>query len=106
MIMPLIRSRGSIFCSVLILAGTVSILRVAPMAAETPGEAVAAADAKTSLPVAPCETAELGSPYIPLDSWMYPSLTRLYSLGYLDLAFLGLRPWTRSSVIHMLEDTN
>lgn len=36
---------------------------------------------------------------------MYPALTRLYSLGYLDLAFLGLRPWTRSSVIHMLEET-
>jgi hypothetical protein len=36
---------------------------------------------------------------------MYVSLTRLYSLGYLDTAFLGLRPWTRSSVIHMLEDT-
>ena len=37
---------------------------------------------------------------------MYVSLSRLYSLGYLDLAFLGLRPWTRSSVIHMLEDTS
>jgi Capsule assembly protein Wzi len=56
-------------------------------------------------PVAPCQTAELGSPYIPMDSWMYESLTRLYSLGYLDNAFLGLRPWTRSSVIHMLEET-
>jgi hypothetical protein len=37
---------------------------------------------------------------------MYPALVRLYSLGYLDMAFLGLRPWTRASVIHMLEDTN
>ena len=36
---------------------------------------------------------------------MYPALTRLYSLGYLDMAFLGLRPWTRLSVIHMLEQT-
>ena len=52
-------------------------------------------------PVAPCQMAELGTPYIPLDSWMYTSLTRLYSLGYLDLAYLGLRPWTRSSVIHI-----
>ena len=56
-------------------------------------------------PVAPCHRADLGSPYIPLDSWMYGSLTRLYSLGYLDTAFLGLRPWTRGSVIHMLEET-
>src|SRR5271155_246149 len=73
-----------------------------PVVAETPGEAAAQA----SSPVAPCTTAELGSPYIPLDSWMYSSLTRLYSLGYLDTAFLGLRPWTRLSVIHMLEETS
>src|SRR5580692_3219481 len=67
----------------------------------------ASVDARAQVgPVAPCQAAQLGSPYIPLDSWMYPSLTRLYSLGYLDLAYLGLRPWTRSSVIHMLEDTN
>ena len=30
---------------------------------------------------------------------MYTALTRLYSLGYLDYAFLGLRPWTRASVL-------
>lgn len=47
----------------------------------------------------------MGSTYIPLDSWMYPALTRLYSLGYLDTAFLGLRPWTRLSVAHMLEES-
>jgi hypothetical protein len=44
-----------------------------------------------------------GSTYIPLDSWMYPALLRLYSKGFLDSAFLGLRPWTRLSVEHMLE---
>lgn len=37
---------------------------------------------------------------------MYVSLSRLYSLGYLDLSFQGMRPWTRSSVIHMLEETD
>jgi hypothetical protein len=36
---------------------------------------------------------------------MYGSLERLYSLGYLDTAYLGLRPWTRLSVIHMMELT-
>jgi hypothetical protein len=36
---------------------------------------------------------------------MYVSLTRLYSLGFIDRAFLGQRPWTRSAVQHMLEDT-
>jgi hypothetical protein len=44
-----------------------------------------------------------GSAYIPVDSWMYPALTRLYSLGYLDTMFLGMRPWTRRSVLHMLQ---
>jgi hypothetical protein len=46
-----------------------------------------------------------GSPYIPVDSWIYPAVLRLYSLGFLDHVFLGLRPWTRASLSHMLEDT-
>jgi hypothetical protein len=44
-----------------------------------------------------------GSTYIPVDSWMYPELMRLYGMGYLDTMFLGMRPWTRRSVIHMLQ---
>jgi hypothetical protein len=46
-----------------------------------------------------------GSVYIPVDSWMYPELVRLYGLGYLDTMFLGMRPWTRRSVLHMLQDS-
>ncbi|HEY0795168.1 MAG TPA: capsule assembly Wzi family protein, partial [Acidisarcina sp.] len=46
-----------------------------------------------------------GSTYIPMDSWIYPALDRLSSLGYLDTAFFGLRPWTRLGVEHMLEQT-
>src|ERR1700678_3526531 len=112
MSMPRGRSRTFLLQSVVFLVGTVLALGVAPMLAETPGGAGATPAAAGTLasspvaPVAPCTVAELGSPYIPLDSWMYTSLTRLYSLGYLDIAFLGLRPWTRSSVIHMLEDTD
>ena len=45
-----------------------------------------------------------GSVYIPMDSWIYPALDRLHALGYLDTAFLGLRPWTRLSVFHMLDN--
>ena len=52
----------------------------------------------------PVPTGEwLSSPYIPVDSWMYPALLRLYSMGYLDTAYLALRPWTRRSVLHMLD---
>ena len=46
-----------------------------------------------------------GSVYVPVDSWIYPEMTRLYSLGYVDTMFLGMRPWTRKSVLHMLEDS-
>jgi hypothetical protein len=47
-----------------------------------------------------------GSPYIPLDSWIYPALMRLQALGYVDGAYLGLRPWTRLSVANMLAETS
>ena len=47
----------------------------------------------------------MASPYLPVDSWVYPAVLRLYSLGYVDHVFLGMRPWTRSSVLAMLEET-
>jgi hypothetical protein len=40
-------------------------------------------------------TGKIGSPYVPLDSWIYPALERLAALGYVDTAISGLRPWTR-----------
>src|ERR1700734_807317 len=45
------------------------------------------------------------STYVPIDSWIYPALDRLHALGYLDSAFLGLRPWTRLSIVHMLQES-
>jgi hypothetical protein len=45
----------------------------------------------------------LGSAYIPVDSTVYPMALRLYSLGYLDTAFINMRPWTRRSLLHMLQ---
>lgn len=46
-----------------------------------------------------------GSTYIPVDSWVYPEMLRLYSLGYADTLFLGVRPWTRQSVLHVLDES-
>ena len=54
---------------------------------------------------ADCDPDAAGSPYIPVDSWVYPAVLRLYSLGYLDTVYLNLRPWTRLSVRHMLDET-
>ena len=36
-----------------------------------------------------------GSPFVPLDSWVYPTLDRLAALGAIHNEFLGMRPWTR-----------
>ncbi|MBZ5664862.1 MAG: phosphatase PAP2 family protein [Acidobacteriia bacterium] len=39
--------------------------------------------------------AELGSPYVPLDSWVYAAFDRLAALGDAPSAYANLRPWTR-----------
>ena len=57
-------------------------------------------------PAAPMRSAaDKGSTYIPLDSWIYPAVLRLYSMGYVDSVYVGMRPWTRLSVAYMLEGT-
>ena len=43
---------------------------------------------------------------VPLDSWIYPAMERLIAAGYIDTAFLGLRPWTRMSCARMLIEMN
>jgi hypothetical protein len=48
----------------------------------------------------------LGSAYIPVDSIVYPMALRLYSMGYLNTAFINMRPWTRRSLLHMLEESS
>jgi membrane-associated phospholipid phosphatase len=46
----------------------------------------------------------MGSPYVDLDSWVYPALVRLAALGYIKSAYLGIRPWTRMECARMLEE--
>ena len=83
-----------------LLAGTGTVRAQQPAATDNTAQAGNSA----SIPASACEPALLGSPYIPVDSWVYPAVLRLYSLGYVDSVFLGLRPWTRTSVVHMLEE--
>lgn len=47
-----------------------------------------------------------GSAYISVDSWVYPALLRLYSLGYVDSAYLAMRPYTRRSALHILQNSS
>ena len=44
----------------------------------------------------------IGSPYVPLDSWIYPALDRLAAMGLIDSGFAGMRPWTRLQCAQMV----
>src|SRR6185312_9101997 len=46
----------------------------------------------------------LGSPFVPLDSWVYPELNRLAALGYIRSQFIGLKPWTRAECRRQIEE--
>ncbi|MGA8489262.1 MAG: capsule assembly Wzi family protein [Terriglobales bacterium] len=46
----------------------------------------------------------MASPYVPVDSWIYPALQRLIALGYMQSNMLGMRPWTRMACAQMVED--
>ena len=55
--------------------------------------------------IVPDNSGPSSSVYVTLDSWIYPAFDRLHALGYADTAFMGLRPWTRRSCLHILEET-
>jgi len=46
----------------------------------------------------------MGSPYVPLDSWVYSALGRLAALGYIGTASAGLRPWTRLECSRLIDE--
>ena len=95
-------SLRSIFVCAVLLSGTaagIAAEQPAPVSGPNGSSQVAAA------PAASCRISSMGSPFIPVDSWVYPAVYRLYSLGYIDMVFLGMRPWTRTSVVRMLETT-
>ena len=46
----------------------------------------------------------IGSPYVPLDSWIYPALDRLTALGYIHTGFADMRPWTRMECARQVQE--
>jgi hypothetical protein len=46
----------------------------------------------------------MGSPYVPLDSWIYPAFDRLAALGAIDSGFQGMKPWTRKECARLLNE--
>lgn len=54
----------------------------------------------------PYQPKNMGSPYVPLDSWIYPALERLEAMGYVPEGFLGQRPWTRMECARLISDAS
>ena len=50
------------------------------------------------------KTRNMGSPYVPLEIWVYAALERLGALGYIQTASLGLRPWTRMECARLFKE--
>jgi membrane-associated phospholipid phosphatase len=48
----------------------------------------------------------MGSSYVPPDSWVYPLFERLAAMGYIHTAYLGIRPWTRMQCARFLEEAS
>src|SRR5580693_8989948 len=99
-------SRGKAICSVFVqifLGAALVLESAAAIAAEQPESAQPSipqpasgtvGGQKGSLggpPASVCMPASLGSPYVPVDSWVYPAVFRLYGLGFLDHVFLDMR---------------
>ena len=47
---------------------------------------------------------DMGSPFVPLDSWIYSTFERLAALRYVSSAIEGLKPWTRMECARLTEE--
>ena len=92
--------RNALLSLGLVLTAVGTVTAEPPRASASPRQPVA----NPSVDDFDCEAAFQGSPYIPVDSWIYPAMLRLYSLGYVDTVYLNMRPWTRANLGHMLEE--
>jgi membrane-associated phospholipid phosphatase len=50
------------------------------------------------------EPRDMGSSYVPIDSWIYPVFDRLMAVGYARDRTGALRPWSRLECARLLED--
>lgn len=88
------------------LAAALVLVAVNARSAESQAASSGVSQTVPDSAVLDCDTSKLGSTYIPVDSWIYPAVLRLYSLGFVDTVYLGMRPWTRSSLNHMIEEAS
>ena len=46
----------------------------------------------------------IGSTNVPMDSWIYPALTRLAAMGFIPDQSVAIRPWTRQECLRQLRE--
>src|SRR5580692_9484668 len=46
----------------------------------------------------------MGSPYVPMDSWVYSAFERLAAMGYVNSGIFGMRPWTRLECLRLVDE--
>ena len=47
-----------------------------------------------------------GSPFVPLESWIYPAFERLAAMGFIPVANFAIKPWTRFECVRLLNDAD
>jgi membrane-associated phospholipid phosphatase len=52
------------------------------------------------------QTRNMGSPFVPLDSWVYAAFERLASLRYVNTQIMGLKPWTRIECARLTQEAS
>ena len=75
-----------------------------PTIATFPAESAEAATTSWDKPAFIANPKNMGSPYVPLDSWIYPAFDRLIALGYVRSAIAAQRPWTRFECLRLLNE--
>jgi hypothetical protein len=82
-------------------------LGIVPASAQQSGDGSQASTGKNASAGVPddsvAKTKPVGSPYVELDSWIYPAIERLAALGYIHAEFLGMRPWTRVECARLIQ---
>jgi hypothetical protein len=50
-------------------------------------------------------SSNMGSPYVPMDSWVYSAFDRLAAMGYVKSGMFGMRPWTRLECARLINES-
>ena len=92
--------------AIAIEAQSVELIGRSPITETLPAGAAEAATRSWDKPAFIGNPKNMGSPYVPLDSWIYPAFDRLIALGYVRSAIVAQRPWTRLECARLLNEAN